>query len=218
MRRFRAETAIILSAKHGQSPQDRADLTLINDGAMIDALNAAWDPTFATDGKPPLVAHAMDDDGIILWLNDRSDAALQFAKSFLWNYAGTGIGSDSLGNKTAKPFVHAGTRAILVGAEVADFFGTRPGDSRVPDVIGIAQQGSVYAGGKLSKIAEHGGDTEQDRHVPIVVWGPGVGRGTAAAPVETTQIAPTILRLLGLNPQQLRAVRAEDTQALPLDP
>lgn len=32
----------------------------------------------------------------------------------------------------------------------------------------------------------------------------------------TTRIAPTILRLLGLNPQQLHAVRIEHTQALPL--
>jgi hypothetical protein len=35
------------------------------------------------------------------------------------------------------------------------------------------------------------------------------------APVETTQIAPTILRLLGLNPDELQAVRIEHTQVLP---
>jgi hypothetical protein len=34
--------------------------------------------------------------------------------------------------------------------------------------------------------------------------------------VETTQIAPTILSLLGLNPQALKAVRIEGTEVLPL--
>jgi len=35
--------------------------------------------------------------------------------------------------------------------------------------------------------------------------------------VETTQIAPTILSLLGLNPSSLKAVRIEHTRTLPLD-
>jgi hypothetical protein len=183
---------------------------------MIDALNAAWDPNLATDGKAPLVAHAMDDDGIILWLNDRSAAATTFAKTFLWSYSGAGVGSDAKGNKIAKPFAHAGTKQILAGEEVQDLFGTPASDGRVPDLIGIAQQGSVYAGSKLSKIAEHGGASIQDRHVPIVIWGPGVGRGSNQAPVETTQIAPTVLNLLGFDPQELQAVRAEGTRVLPL--
>lgn len=39
--------------------------------------------------------------------------------------------------------------------------------------------------------------------------------GTISAPVETTQIAPTILTLLGLDPNQLQAVQIEHTQVLP---
>ncbi len=39
----------------------------------------------------------------------------------------------------------------------------------------------------------------------------------SSARVETTQIAPTLLRLLGLNPNALQAVQIEDTRALPLD-
>jgi hypothetical protein len=37
-----------------------------------------------------------------------------------------------------------------------------------------------------------------------------------ATPVETTQIAPTILQLLGLDPDALKAVRIEHTRALPV--
>ena len=34
-------------------------------------------------------------------------------------------------------------------------------------------------------------------------------------PVETTQVAPTILQLLGLDPNSLQAVQQEGTQVLP---
>ncbi len=82
-------------------------------------------------------------------------------------------------------------------------------------MLGIAQHGVVYTGGK-SKIAEHGGDDPQDRDVPILVVLPGLrGGGVIGAPVETTQIAPTILALLGLNPDELQAVRIEHTPVLP---
>jgi hypothetical protein len=36
-----------------------------------------------------------------------------------------------------------------------------------------------------------------------------------AEPVETTQIAPTVLSLLGLPAHELKAVKAEHTEALP---
>jgi arylsulfatase A-like enzyme len=84
----------------------------------------------------------------------------------------------------------------------------------VPDVIGIAQYGVVYTGHK-AKIAEHGGAHREDRNVPIVLTWPGAADGTTVtAPVETTQIAPTILKLLGLNPHELKAVRIERTEPL----
>jgi arylsulfatase A-like enzyme len=52
--------------------------------------------------------------------------------------------------------------------------------------------------------------------VPILVVTPGVGHGRViGAPVETTEIAPTILALLGLDPGALQAVRIEHTPVLP---
>jgi hypothetical protein len=82
-------------------------------------------------------------------------------------------------------------------------------------VIGICQQGVVYTA-KKGKIAEHGGDAPADRNVPILVAVPGVDHGrTLDRPVQTTQLAPTILDLLGLDPDDLAAVRAQHTQVLP---
>ena len=52
--------------------------------------------------------------------------------------------------------------------------------------------------------------------MPILVVLPSVKNGRViGAPVETTQIAPTILSLLGLNPKDLQAVRIEGTKVLP---
>src|SRR5262249_10804304 len=37
-----SNTILIVSAKHGQSPQNRKNLLRIDDGTILDALNAAW--------------------------------------------------------------------------------------------------------------------------------------------------------------------------------
>jgi hypothetical protein len=202
-------TTVILSAKHGQSPKDPAALTRIDDGALLDGLNAAWKQ--AHPGAGDLVAFSTDDDGMLLWLNDRSQAAADFAKKYLLVQSGTGNGIDG----KPKDFAHSGLSTVYAGAEAREYFHVQPGDNRVPDLFGIAQHGVVYTGGQ-SKIAEHGGAAADDTNVPIVVAGAGVdARGVNDRPVETTQIAPTILRLLGLDPKDLQAVRIEHTQVLP---
>jgi hypothetical protein len=203
-------TAVILSAKHGQSPQDPAALTRIPDGPIVDALNAAW--TAVHPGAGALVAFSIDDDGMLLWLNDRSPAAESFAKRFLLQHSGTG--NDIAGNP--KPYSASGLRLVYAGADAAAFMGVPFADARVPDVIGISQVGVVYTSKK--KIAEHGGDNPQDREVALVVSGKPIedAGDTVDAPVETTQIAPTILRLLGLDPNALQAVRVEHTPVLQL--
>jgi hypothetical protein len=201
-------TAVIISAKHGQSPTVPAQLTRIPDGPIIDALNAAW---VAAGHGGPLVSFAIDDDGVLMWLSDRTAVGTGFASSFLAHSSGTG--NDV--NGAPKPYTSAGLAHIYAGREAADLIGVPVTDARVPDLIGIAQQGVVYTGGK-GKIAEHGGDAPADRDVPILVAGAGVDRpDTVDRPVLTTQIAPTILHLLGLDPAELQAVRAEHTQILP---
>jgi type I phosphodiesterase/nucleotide pyrophosphatase len=200
-------TTVVLSAKHGQSPIDPAALTRIDDGALLDGLNAAW--RAAHPGTPDLVAQSTDDDAMLLWLSDRSPAATSFAKNYLLAQSGNGNGITG----AAKPFVHSGLTTVHAGADAARYFGARPGDARVPDLVGLVVPGVVFTGGK-SKIAEHGGASADDRAVPLVVSGTGRGAVVTGA-VETTQIAPTILRLLNLDPRSLAAVRAEGTRVLP---
>ena len=201
-------TTIILSAKHGQSPTDPGALTRVDDGKLLAGLNAAWRARHT--GAGDLVAYSTDDDAMLLWLTDRSPEAAAFAKEYL--LAQNGTGTDSTG--AAKSFTRSGLQTVYTDAAAARYFGVRPGDDRVPDLFGVAQYGVVYTGG-TKKIAEHGGFAPDDRAVPLVVSGPAREARTIAAPVATTQIAPTILHLLGLDPRALQAVREEGTRVLP---
>jgi hypothetical protein len=211
-RHLEDSTAIILWAKHGQSPQTPSALTRIPDGPIIDALNAAWKVAHPA-AAAPLVAFSINDDGMLLWLNDRSSAATEFAKQFLLNHSGTG--NDINGNP--KPYAQSGLATVYAGQAAAAYFKVAHSDSRVPDILGIAQYGTVYTGGK-KKIAEHGAANPQDRDVPLIVSGASVGESHLNnRRVETTEIAPTILKLLGLDPNALASVRAEHARALPLN-
>ena len=204
-----SSTAIIISAKHGQSPTDPNALARVPDAPIISAINAAWKA--AHPSAPSLVIFSTDDDGMLLWLSDRSQPAANFVQHYLLTHTAAG------NNISGKPITvsASGLRKVYAGAQSAAFFGVPNGDPRHPDVLGLGQYGVVYTGG-MSKIAEHGGDAWQDRNVPILVVPPYLRHGrTIGAPVETTQIAPTILRLLGLDPAELQAVQIEHTRVLP---
>jgi type I phosphodiesterase/nucleotide pyrophosphatase len=204
-----SDTAIIVSAKHGQSPTNPNDLARVPDAPIIAAINAAW--TAQHPGAGNLVIFSTDDDGMLLWLSNRSQPAADFVRHYLLSHSAAG------NNINGAPITvtASGLKRVYAGAASAALYGVPVSDPRHPDITGIAQHGVVYTG-KQSKIAEHGGDDPQDRNVPILVVAPGLRGGTSVAtPVETTQIAPTILVLLGLNPDALQAVRIEHTQVLP---
>ena len=203
-----SSTAIIVTAKHGQSPQDPNQLTRIKDGPIVDAINAAW--TAGHPGAGNLIVAGTNDDLWQSYLSDDSQAAGDFVQNYLWNHDATGV-TYSGGTRTLQ---HSGLAQIYAGKAAADFFGVPVSDPRHPDVFGRAQVGVVYTGG--TKIAEHGGDNPADRGVPLVVYAPDVVPPSQVhASVETTQVAPTILRLLGLDPSALQAVQIEGTRVLP---
>ena len=216
-------TAIIVSAKHGQSPIDPNALTRIDDAAIIAALNQAWSNAHPGAGNlvaadPGDLAAGSRDDAFPLWLNDRSQEAADFARQFLWSHPATGTTYNAQNPATAGPLrtlPHSGLKAIYTGDAAAHYFGVSPSDPRHPDLWGVVSHGVVYTGG-VKKIAEHGGADAEDRNVPILVYAPKITQGgTSDRPVETTQIAPTILRLLHLDPNALQAVQIEGTQVLP---
>jgi hypothetical protein len=207
-------TAVILSAKHGQSPINPTALRRVDDAAIIEALNAAWAAGHA--GAAPLVSFSVDDDAMLIWLSDRSVAAQSFAKTYLLSHSSQANTINDPKGTFSTTVTASGLASAYIGAQADALFGAPVADSHAPDLVGIAQHGVVYTG-NVKKIAEHGGAAADDRDVPLVVSGAAVDHGGVnSGHVLTTQIAPTILRLLGLDPQALQAVQIEHTQTLPV--
>jgi hypothetical protein len=112
----------------------------------------------------------------------------------------------------------AGIGEIFWGPGITQIFnapGLPPeGDPRTPDILVTPNIGVTYSGsGK--KLAEHGGFAHDDVNVMLLLSNPNFEPKTVTSPVETLQIAPTILEALGLDPNQLQAVQKEHTQVLP---
>jgi hypothetical protein len=106
-----------------------------------------------------------------------------------------------------------GQGEIFAGNSLNMLFGNRSTDPRVPDIVIAPNVGVVYTGGK-SKIAEHGGFSNDDRNVMLLVSNPLINGSTFNDPVEARQIAPSILQALGISPSQLEAVLLEKTAPL----
>jgi Type I phosphodiesterase / nucleotide pyrophosphatase len=179
-------TLVIISAKHGQSPIDGTKRIALDDGAVI---AGPIGPNFAFD---------IADDGVLIWLKDNSGGNTATAVKALNTF--------SMTNDT-------GIVEWLSGPLLTLNYQDPAHDARTPDIIGIARVGVIYTSG--SKIAEHGGFNEDDTHVALLVSHPDFDRQSINAAVATTQIAPTILQALGLDPDELDGVRLEGTPLLP---
>ncbi|KAI9768288.1 MAG: hypothetical protein M1839_004152 [Geoglossum umbratile] len=103
---------------------------------------------------------------------------------------------------------------VISDGALVSRFGNPITDPAVPDIIVAPVPGIIYTT-STSKIAEHGGIGEEDRHVACFVSNPGLKKKTFSQRIRTKQIAPTILKALGLNPRDLKGVVAERTDLLP---
>ena len=179
------DTAIIISAKHGQSPIDSKLRRAIKDTYLT---------VLANDGYGFNIA----DDASLIWLdpNKRTEKTLKSAMTDLQ------AASIALGINT-----------ILDRNDLKKFYRDPKKDSRTPDFFVISDKGVIYTTG--SKLAEHGGVADDDRHVAMLVSAPGLQGTTVQDPVLTTQIAPSILQLLDISGNELQAVQIEGTPPLP---
>jgi Type I phosphodiesterase / nucleotide pyrophosphatase len=203
-----SSTAIIITSKQGQSPTDPNDFTRVNDAPIIAGVDAAW--AAAHPHTAPLVVYTSDDDVMLWWLSNRSQAAANFAMHYL--LTNTTVGYNVYGQRGV--VAASGLAKVYAGAASAAYFGVPVSDPRHPTIFGIVQHGVVYA--DAPDIAQHGGADFQDLSVPILVILPGPHHGAVIrAQVHIIQIAPTVLALLGLNPLALQAVQIEHTPVLP---
>lgn len=205
-RRLLDSTLIVITAKHAQSPIDPNRFFPIpghsgNNGMSPAALIATDLPGYIPDSESPLGTGigSTEDDVSLLWLAPGSDT--QIAVNLLEQNGSTvGLGQIYYG------------RSLF---SMIDLPGLPPeGDSRTPDIIVTPNIGVIYTGSS-KKQAEHGGFSHDDTNVVLVLSNPSFKNKIVTAEVQTAQIAPTILKELGLSPDLLEAVRIEGTSVLP---
>lgn len=210
-------TAIIITAKHGQSPIDPSRYFPIPGHSGTNGTSPA--NLLANMGLVPAVEVAgpgpTEDDISQLWLSPgnttlTSTATVTAVTVLENNVATAGIGEifygptlETMFNAPGVPTVNAPCCKLQPG-----------GDPRSPDIIVAPNIGVTYTG-SASKQAEHGGYAFDDTNVIMLVSNPGIRSRTIHSWVETAQVAPTILQLLGLDPNALDAVRQEGTPVLP---
>ncbi|HEY1584627.1 MAG TPA: alkaline phosphatase family protein [Polyangia bacterium] len=181
-------TLVIVTAKHGQSPIDKA-LHRAVDGDAVAAL---------VDSAAPLAGH-IEDDVALYWLQHAADAPAAVR---------------ALASPTATLDPRAATIFTTADPRFVAMFGDPTRDPHVPDVVVALQKGTIYSLSK-SKDAEHGGFADDDAHVGLLMSNPQLPAATNDAPVRTKQVAPTILDVLDIDPRWLDAVRREGTEVLP---
>jgi hypothetical protein len=144
-----------------------------------------------------------EDDISLLWLTPSCTAASQVQILETQSPASSNV---------------AGIGQIFWGQSLNQLFnapGVPPnGDSRTPDIIISPNNGVTYSGSS-KKQAEHGGFSHDDTNVMILVANPSIRATTVTTPVQTAQIAPTVLQALGMNPTALQAVQKQGTEVLP---
>jgi hypothetical protein len=180
------DTLIIVSAKHGQSPIDKNKLHKIAEASLQAAVNAVGQG----------LAFDVADDVALFWLNNQAD---------------TQAVVDSLSKNHLQDL---SIGEILSGEALKLRFQDPLHDARTPDIIVTPDVGVIYSLSQ-KKIAEHGGFAEDDVHVALVVSNPRFEEDSINTAVATTEIAPTILRALNIDGQELDGVRLEGTRVLP---
>ena len=208
-------TVIVITAKHGQSPIDPARFYPIPGHSGINGtspanllLNAGLVPAIELQGPGPT-----EDDISQLWLSPGNTMSTNTAQAVTVLEGGAkdaGIGEIFYGDNLATlfnppgvPNVNGPCCALLPG-----------GDPRTPDIIVAPNVGVIYTG-SAKKQEEHGGFAHDDTTVMLLVSNPDLQAQTNYSFVETRQVAPTILSVLGYNPNSLQAVQMEGTTVLP---
>jgi Type I phosphodiesterase / nucleotide pyrophosphatase len=78
-----------------------------------------------------------------------------------------------------------------------------------PDVaVFMDEQSMLVAGGESTWKGDHGGAAWESQHVPLIISGPGVKQGQVLdSPAPLMDVAPTVLSLMGVQPQGMQGVQ-----------
>jgi hypothetical protein len=194
------KTLVVVGAKHGQSPIDVSQLHMLKGSTnprLLPGHADVVDPIDLLTAGGVNVAQETADDVSLIWLADQTQT----------QKAVTILQDDQVLQNQAR------IERIFSGDTLKQQFGN-PAQGRTPDIIIQPIHGTIYSK-SAAKVAEHGGFSDDDTHVLLVVSNPSFEGGVVADEVQNKQVAPTILRALGLDANKLTGARAEHTTALP---
>jgi len=187
-RKLLKTTLIIVTAKHGDVPIDPL---------KFQAADLTLIPKLVNEIEPGLLLNAEQDGSIaMLWLKDHRRVP-EVVKALRTQQAEGRI------------------QQIFSGESLKLIFPDPATDPRMPDIVIQPTLGVIYVEESDGFIEEHGGFTEEDTHVALLVSLASFSSRQIKSPVITAQIAPTILSELGLSPKKLEAVTKELTPVLP---
>jgi hypothetical protein len=183
-------TLIILTAKAGGSPMEKSRRRIVPNFILENMINQA---------HPGVLALAFQDGTLAsVWLKDQSQTAAVVKTLTLPQ------------NELALD-----VQNIISGEALKLKFNDPLKDGRMPDIVLTGNLGAIFIGPQAAFLSEYGGFSEEDTNVALVLANPAISPRVIKAPVTTAQVAPTILKALGLNPAALQAVVKEDIALLP---
>jgi hypothetical protein len=202
-------TLIVITAKHGQSPVDPNRFFPIpghsgGNGTSPANLIASLLPWSESPLNPNGIGPT-DDDVSLLWLTSSAQTSNAVA-TLEANATMAGIGQIFYGASLTTMFNPPSNFGVPYVYGVSD--------PRTPDIIVAPNVGVIYTSSS-KKQEEHGGFAHDDTNVIMLFSNPSFQQSSINTPVETMQVAPTILKALGMDPNQLQSVQLEGTAVLP---
>jgi arylsulfatase A-like enzyme len=190
-------TAIIIMAKHGETSLDPSKRFVESTSAIQTQLNLAFSPA-----SPPAIVKLTEKSTAFIWLKDQSKTLSVV---------------NVLTKKTVETTLNIAQ--TLSGESLKLLFPDPLFDPAPPDIVVVPNPGTTYEPptnpATIPVLAEHGGFNENDTHVPLLVVVPTLPPSVNRSAVTTTQIAPSILNLLGIDTRELQAVQIEAVRVLP---
>ena len=180
-------TWIIVTSAYGQAPIDQRKRRIVPDTQLT---------AIAESIRPGLVAHVSAGDIGMVWLRDPSM---------------TGMVVKAYSDHAAE----LGVQDIYFGAKIGLMLNPPDRDSRMPDIILQPKLGVIWGSSDNTALASHGGMQDEDTHIALLISGAQLTGRIDKTWVPTSQVAPLLLRALGIEKFDLQALHREHTPALP---
>lgn len=181
------QTLFVVTADHGMMPISRFVPSSVISNAVSQAGTTA--PDIASNS------------GDFVWLADPTKA--QAVAQNIVSAHDPGIASVYYltSGQSGNRYVAASDQRIPGSAETANQYLLESLiNGHEPAVVVFGREGTSFSDPASKWKADHGGNTWQSQHIPLVMAGPGVRPGIVTAPAQLDDVAPTALADMGVKP------------------